>query len=158
MPSILKMNINIGDIFPNFILNDENGEEFDLKRDFINSYLVLYFYPRDETPGCTKQACYFKDFYTDFKTFDCEIIGLSSDNQDSHEKFKNNYSLPFKLLSDNNSLLRKKLNLPKDFFGLSHGRITFLINKKKEILFIHRSFLNMKSHINSVLKYLKKNH
>ena len=152
------MNIDIGDVFPDFILCDEKGDEFDLDRDFTNSYLVLYFYPKDETPGCTKQACYFKDFYEDFKEFDCEIIGLSSDNKDSHEKFKNNYSLPFKLLSDKNSRLRKELKLPKDFFGLSHGRITFLINKNKKILFIHRSSLNMKSHINSVLKYLKKNH
>ena len=152
------MNIDIGDVFPDFILSDENGDEFDLDRDFTNSYLVLYFYPKDETPGCTKQACYFKDFYEDFKEFDCEIIGLSSDNKYSHEKFKNNYSLPFKLLSDKNSRLRKELKLPKDFFGLSSGRITFLINKNKKILFIHRSSLNMKSHINSVLKYLKKNH
>ena len=152
------MNIDIGDVFPDFILSDENGDEFDLDRDFTNSYLVLYFYPKDETPGCTKQACYFKDFYEDFKKFDCEIIGLSSDNNNSHAKFKNNYSLPFKLLSDKNSRLRKELKLPKDFFGLSPGRITFLINKNKKILFIHRSSLNMKSHINSVLRYLKKNH
>ena len=86
------MNVDIGDVFPDFILNDENGDEFYLKRDFTNSYLVLYFYPKDETPGCTKQACYYKDFYEDFKTFDCEIIGLSSDNKNSHEKFKNNYN------------------------------------------------------------------
>ena len=61
------MNVDIGDVFPDFILNDENGDEFDLKRDFTNSYLVLYFYPKDETPGCTKQACYFKDFYKTLK-------------------------------------------------------------------------------------------
>ena len=151
------MNVKIGDVFPNFKLKDENGEEFNLEKDITNSFLALYFYPKDETPGCTKQACYFKDFYEDFKTFDCEIIGVSSDDKNSHEKFKNNYSLPFKLLSDQNSKLRKQLELPKDFFGLSPGRITFLINKNKEILFIHRSSLNMKSHINSVLKYLNKN-
>ena len=152
------MNVDIGDVFPDFRLNDENGDEFELERDLKSSYLVLYFYPKDETPGCTKQACYFKDFYEDFKTFDCEIIGLSSDDKNSHEKFKNNYRLPFKLLSDKNSSLRKELKLPKDFFGLFPGRITFLIDKNKKILFIHRSSLNMKSHINSVLKYLKKNH
>jgi len=86
-----------------------------------------------------------------------KLLDLSSDNKNSHEKFKNNYNLPFKLLSDKNSRLRKELKLPKDFFGLSPGRITFLIDKNKEILFIYRSSLNMKSHINSVLKYLKKN-
>ena len=151
------MIVNIGDIFPNFILIDEKGIKYNLYNDFNKSYLVLYFYPKDETHGCTKQSCYFKDFYQDFKTFDCEIIGISSDNKNSHEKFKNNYSLPFKLLSDKNSRLRKELKLPKHFFGLSPGRITFLIDKNKEILFIHRSSLNMKSHINSILKFLKKN-
>ncbi|MEJ6754389.1 MAG: peroxiredoxin [Flavobacteriales bacterium] len=151
------MNIDIGDIFPDFTLNDENGNEFNLERDFSKTYLVLYFYPRDETPGCTKQACYFKDFYEEFKTFDCEIIGISSDDKTSHEKFKSNYNLPFKLLSDQNSKLRKQLKLPKDFFGLSPGRVTFLININKEILYTHRSSLNMKSHINSVLKFLNKN-
>ena len=78
------MNINIGDVFPVFRLNDENGEEFDLEKDINRTYLVLYFYPKDETSGCNKQACYFKDFYEDFKTFDCEIIGLSSDNKNNH--------------------------------------------------------------------------
>ena len=151
------MIINIGNTFPNFTLFDEKGEKFSLNNDFTKSYLVLYFYPKDETPGCTKQACYFKNFYLDFKNFDCEIIGISSDDKKSHEKFKTNNSLPFMLLSDHKSKLRKELNLPKDFFGLSPGRITFLIDKNKEILFIHRSSLNMKSHINSVLKYLKKN-
>jgi peroxiredoxin Q/BCP len=152
------MNINIGDVFPVFRLYNENGEEFDLEKDINRIYLVLYFYPKDETPGCTKQACYFKDFYEDFKTFDCEIIGLSSDNKNNHEKFKNNFSLPFNLLSDKNSRLRKKLKLPEDFFGLFPERITFLIDKNKKILFIHRASLNMKSHINSVLRFLKKNH
>ena len=151
------MIINIGNTFPNFTLVDEKGEKFSLNNDFTKSYLVLYFYPKDETPGCTKQACYFKNFYLDFKNFDCEIIGISSDDKKSHEKFKTNNSLPFMLLSDHKSKLRKELKLPKDFFGLSPGRITFLIDKNKEVLFIHRSSLNMKSHINSVLKYLKKN-
>ena len=148
------MNVDIGDVFPDFILNDENGDEFDLKRDFTNSYLVLYFYPKDETPGCTKQACYFKDNYDDFKEIDCEIIGISSDNETSHRSFKTNYNLPFKLLCDQDSKLRKEIQLPKDFFGLSPGRITFLLNSKNEILFIHRSSLKMKSHIKKVLDFL----
>ena len=151
------MNLKVGSQFPDFKLNDENSKEFHLYKDLKSSFLVLYFYPKDETPGCTKQACYFKDSYEEFKEIDCEIIGISSDDSTSHTNFKNNYNLPFKLLSDLQSTLRKKIQLPNDFFGLSPGRITFLLNSKNEILFIYRSSLKMKSHINEILKFLKKN-
>jgi peroxiredoxin Q/BCP len=150
------MQIKVGDKFPDFKLNDENSDEFSLYKNNSKNYLVLYFYPKDETPGCTKQACYFKDFYEEFITLNCEIIGISSDDEKSHTSFKTNYNLPFKLLSDKNSKLRKELNLPKDFLGLSPGRITFLLNNNNEVLFIHRSSLKMRSHIDEVLNYFEK--
>ena len=149
------MNVKIGSIFPDFCLHDNKGNLFNLKSDFKNKYLLIYFYPKNNTPGCTKQACYFRDFNLDFKKYNCDIIGISSDNTKSHQRFKEQYFLPFKLLSDKNSNLRRKLNLPKDFFGLTPSRITFIINSKFEILFIFRSSLNMKSHISSGLKFLK---
>mgnify|MGYP001267287182 FL=1 len=133
------MNLKVGNKFPDFKLSDDNEEIYHLYKDGNTSFLVLYFYPKDETPGCTKQACYFKDNYDDFKEIDCEIIGISSDNETSHRSFKTNYNLPFKLLYDQDSKLRKEIQLPKDFFVLSPGRITFLLNSKNEILFIHRS-------------------
>ena len=148
------MNLKVGNKFPDFKLSDDNEEIYRLYKDGNTSFLVLYFYPKDETPGCTKQACYFKDYYDDFKEIDCEIIGISSDNETSHRSFKTNYNLPFKLLCDQDSKLRKEIQLPKDFFGLSPGRITFLLNSKNEILFIHRSSLKMKSHIKKVLDFL----
>jgi len=148
------MNLRVGNKFPDFKLSDDNEEIYHLSKDGNTSFLVLYFYPKDETPGCTKQACYFKDYYDDFKEIDCEIIGISSDNETSHRSFKTNHNLPFKLLCDQDSKLRKEIQLPKDFFGLSPGRITFLLNSKNEILFIHRSSLKMKSHIKKVLDFL----
>ena len=148
------MNLKVGNKFPDFKLSDDNEEIYHLYKDGNTSFLVLYFYPKDETPGCTKQACYFKDYYDEFKEIDCEIIGISSDNETSHRSFKTNYNLPFKLLCDQDSKLRKEIQLPKDFFGLSPGRITFLLNSKNEILFIHRSSLKMKSHIKKVLDFL----
>ena len=148
------MNLRVGNKFPDFKLSDDNEEIYHLYKDGNTSFLVLYFYPKDETPGCTKQACYFKDYYDDFKEIDCEIIGISSDNETSHRSFKTNHNLPFKLLCDQDSKLRKEIQLPKDFFGLSPGRITFLLNSKNEILFIHRSSLKMKSHIKKVLDFL----
>ena len=71
--------------FPDFTLKDENTQDFNLKNDFKNNYLVIYFYPKNETPGCTKQACYFKEFYDEFKVLKCEIVGISSDNYLSHQ-------------------------------------------------------------------------
>ncbi|MEC9160235.1 MAG: peroxiredoxin [Bacteroidota bacterium] len=151
------MKVKLGDKFPNFELKDHDGNLFVLYDENKISFRVLYFYPKDETPGCTKQACYFRDFYEDFKKYECEIFGISNDTKKSHENFKENYKLPFKLLTDYKGKLRKQLNLPKDFFGLSPGRVTFLLNDEHEILFIFRSALNMKSHITSVLDFLKKN-
>ena len=149
------MNLKIGSIFPDFGLYDDQNTLFNLKSDFNNQYLLIYFYPKNDTPGCTKQACYFRDYSLEFKKYNCEIIGISSDTTKSHQKFKDHYYLPFKLLSDKDSKLRRKLNLPKDFFGLTPSRITFIINSKFQILFIFRSSLNMKSHISSGLKFLK---
>ena len=144
----------MGSIFPEFNLKDDSGISFSLSKDFTNKYIVLYFYPKDETPGCTKQACYFRDFHEEFKNLNCEIIGISNDGRSDHEKFKSKYQLPFKLLTDEKGKLRNKLSLPKDFMGLSPGRITFLLNSKHEILFIFRSSLNMKKHILATLKFL----
>ena len=151
------MNLIVGNKFPDFKLSDDNGKIFQLYKDSNSSFLVLYFYPKDETPGCTKQACYFKYYYADFKQLDCEIIGISSDDEKSHKKFKSKYNLPFKLLCDRHSRLRKEIKLPKDFFGLSPGRVTFLLSSVNEILFIHKSSLKMKSHIKEVLEFLNKN-
>ena len=148
------MKLKVGSIFPEFNLKDDSGISFSLSKDFTNKYIVLYFYPKDETPGCTKQACYFRDFHEEFKNLNCEIIGISNDGRSDHEKFKSKYQLPFKLLTDEKGKLRNKLSLPKDFMGLSPGRITFLLNSKHEILFIFRSSLNMKKHILSTLKFL----
>ena len=148
------MNVKIGSIFPDFCLHDNKGNLFNLKSDFKNKYLLIYFYPKNNTPGCTKQACYFRDFHGEFKNLNCEIIGISNDGRSDHEKFKRKYQLPFKLLTDEKGKLRSKLSLPKDFLGLSPGRITFLLNSKHEILFIFRSSLNMKKHILATLKFL----
>ena len=149
------MKLKVGSIFPDFSLNNDSGNLFNLYKDVNKKYIVLYFYPKDETPGCTKQACYFRDFHQDFKDLNCEIYGISSDGKNNHEKFKSKYQLPFMLLSDEKSKLRSKLSLPKDFLGLSPGRITFILNYKHEILFIFRSSLNMKKHILASLKFLK---
>ena len=91
--------LNIGEKAPNFKLSDKDGKEVSLS-DFLGKKVVLYFYPKDNTPGCTRQACAFTEAYEEFKTKNIEIIGISKDSVASHVKFAEKYSLPFVLLSD----------------------------------------------------------
>ena len=100
------MKVKEGDQFPNFELTDHLGDQFTLYNQHDIKYRVLYFYPKDETPGCTRQACYFRDYSHIYKKYGCEIIGISSDNKKSHEKFIQKYDLPFRLLTDHKSKLR----------------------------------------------------
>ena len=91
--------LEIGTKAPELSLPDENGEIRNLS-DYKGKKLILYFYPRDNTPGCTKQACGFADLYPQFSEKDVEIVGISKDSVASHKKFKEKYSLPFTILSD----------------------------------------------------------
>ena len=91
--------LNIGDKAPNFTLKNKDGAEVSLA-DFLGKRVVLYFYPKDNTPGCTKQACAFAGLYNEFRERDIEVIGISKDSVASHLKFAEKYDLPFHLLSD----------------------------------------------------------
>lgn len=91
--------LNIGDLAPNFTLNDQHGNPVSLN-DFAGKKVVLYFYPRDNTPGCTRQACAFAGAYEAFKAENIVVIGVSKDSVSSHQKFAEKYNLPFILLSD----------------------------------------------------------
>ena len=95
-----------GDIAPDFTLPDETGNEYSLK-DFAGKKIVLYFYPKDDTPGCTKEACGFKDNHSEITSKGAVVIGISKDSVKSHQKFKLKYNLPFILLSDENGKIMK---------------------------------------------------
>ena len=148
------MNVDIGDVFPDFRLNDENGDEFELERDLKSSYLVLYFYPKDETPGCTAEACSFRDHYEDFLQLGAEVIGISSDGVKSHQKFAARHKLPFVLLSDSKKKVQRLFKLPKIIFGLYTKRITFVIDKEGLVSYVHSSLMP-DTHIKKALQQLK---
>lgn len=109
--------LNIGDKAPDFELKDSNSEIIKLSK-LKGRYVILYFYPKDMTHGCTKEACNFRDDFLKFKKANVEIIGVSMDNQESHKKFSSNYRLPFKLLVDINGEVCKKYDVykQKSFF------------------------------------------
>jgi peroxiredoxin Q/BCP len=149
------MSLKIGDKVPHFKSVDTNGNEFDSQNFLGKQWLVLYFYPKDDTPGCTTQACSFRDSYQDFKDLGAEVIGVSSDTVQSHIKFKSKFNLPFILLSDTNKMLRNLFGVPNDFFGLVPGRATYVIDSNRVIQFIFDS-VTAKSHIVKALEIVRK--
>jgi peroxiredoxin Q/BCP len=117
--------------------------------------VVIYFYPKDNTPGCTSQACSFRDAYQDFQDLGAEVIGVSGDSIRSHQGFQQKYKLPFILLSDENRKLRKLFGVPTALFGLIPGRVTYVFNSKGVCIYIFDS-LNAKNHITKALIALQK--
>ncbi|MEC8603962.1 MAG: peroxiredoxin [Bacteroidota bacterium] len=149
------MKLKKGDHFPSFTLNDQNTNPFNLANVLGKENLVVYFYPKNETFGCTMQACKFRDEFNVFRDLQCKVVGISSDSPKSHLSFIKNHKLPFTLLSDKKQKVRKELGLPSDLFGLVPGRITFVINKKGIIVEIIDSSVNMNKHIYDAIIALK---
>lgn len=150
------MKLKVGDKAPAFSLNNQNGDKVSLDSLIKNRILVLYFYPKDDTKGCTAEACKFRDEYEVFKENGAEVVGISSDSEESHTKFVKSYKLPFQLLSDKGGKIRKKYDVPKTL-GLIPGRVTYIINSDARIIHIFNSQLNPKKHIEEAITIIKKN-
>ncbi|GGE00714.1 peroxiredoxin [Planktosalinus lacus] len=148
------MSLNIGDKIPEFKLTDQNGKVFDINSVKGKNSLVIYFYPKNFTPGCTLEACSFRDSYEDFKELGAQVIGISADSKKSHERFAKKYHLLFTLLSDSNGAVKRKFRVKNNLFGLIPGRETFVVNKKGIVIFTFNS-MNAERHIKEALKVLK---
>lgn len=147
--------IQIGDKCPDFQLPDATGKTIKIS-DFIGKKkLVIYFYPKDDTTGCTKEACSFRDSYEDFKEFDCEVIGISSDDEQKHASFASKHRLPFILLADKNKTVRKLFGVPGNLFGLIPGRVTYIIGIDGIVKGIYNSQTNPLGHIEKALELVK---
>ena len=149
------MALKVGDKIPDFTATDNNGQTFDSKAFIGIKPVVIYFYPKDNTPGCTAQACSFRDQYQDFKDLGAEVIGISSDSEASHEKFSKQYKLPFILLSDKNKNIRNQFGVKGDMFGLIPGRVTYVADKNGIVKMIFDSVLATK-HIPKALEAIKR--
>lgn len=147
--------IKIGSKIPNFNLLDQNGTEFNIS-EFVGKYnLVIYFYPKDDTLGCTAEACAFRDQYEDYQDKNARVIGISSDSPESHLKFANKYNLSFTLLSDIGGKIRKRFGVPSDLLGLLPGRVTYVIDKQGIVKSIFNSQFNAKKHVKESLAKLE---
>ena len=149
------MALEVGDKIPNFSAKDSYGNDFESNSIIGKKPVVLYFYPKDNTPGCTAQACSFRDQYEDFKDLGAEVIGISSDSEVSHQKFTKQYNLPFMLLSDSDKKLRNLFGVKTNLFGLLPGRVTYVIDKNGIIQLVFDSLVST-NHIPKALNIIKK--
>ena len=147
------MALKVGDELPNFVAIDTNGVAFDSSKLIGKQPVVIYFYPKDNTPGCTAQACSFRDNYQIFKDLGAEVIGVSADSVTSHVKFKSKYQLPFILLSDADKKLRKLFGVPNSFIFLP-GRQTYVVDHKGIIQMVFNS-VSSTIHIEKAIQILK---
>jgi len=150
----VKGNVKVGDTAPDFTLPDQAGTMTSL-RDFIGSkIIVLYFYPRDFSRGCTAEACTFRDSYDVFVEAGAQVIGISSQSVDSHNRFAILNKLPFILLSDKGGKVRELYGVPSSF-GLLPGRVTYIIDKKGIVRHVFSSQLNATKHVEEALRIVK---
>ncbi|MBZ9651727.1 peroxiredoxin [Psychroflexus montanilacus] len=149
------MSIEKGEKIPQFELKDQHGNTFNSEDVVGKKPVVIYFYPKDFTPGCTKEACSFRDSYEDFQEAGAEVIGISNDSEKSHSKFSKKYNLPFILLSDANGRVRKKFGIKKSLLGLVPGRETFVIDANGKVMFKFNS-LDASKHMKKALNAIKK--
>jgi len=147
--------VEVGSKIPEFVLLDQNGNEFDIKSVLGKKNLVIYFYPKDDTPGCTKEACSFRDQYEDFKDVDAEVIGISSDDVESHKNFAEKYQLSFTLLSDTDGKVRKMFGVPTNLLGMIPGRVTYVVNKEGKVILLFNSQTKAEQHVTEALEVLK---
>ena len=150
--------LEIGKKAPEFSVRYQEGKTVKLS-DFKGKNIILYFYPKDDTPGCTKEACNFRDSYDIFRKNGIEILGVSKDSADSHKKFIGKYNLPFKLLSDEDGKICEKYGawVEKSLYGRKYigiARTTFLIDKEGKIKHIFRN-VNPEQHDKEILEMFK---
>lgn len=145
----------VGEIAPDFSLKDQHGESRDISS-YRNRWVVLYFYPRDDTPGCTREACHFRDDYPAAKKLGAEILGISVDSPESHAKFAGKYGLPFPLLADPGGNVARQYGALWSFGPIRFARRrTFIIDPQGKIEKIYRK-VSPDTHSLEVLEDLRR--
>jgi peroxiredoxin Q/BCP len=146
--------LTVGAKAPEFSLRDQHGNAVSLQDFRGKKNVVVYFYPKDDTPGCTKESCAFRDHYTAFSDAGAEVLGISSDSEKSHNAFAEKYRLPFSLLSDQGGKVRASFGVPATL-GLLPGRVTYVIDKTGVIRHAFNSQINATQHVDEALTVLK---
>ncbi|WP_430613102.1 peroxiredoxin [Flavobacterium sp. JP2137] len=151
----MSTRLQLGDLAPKFSLIDQNGDRFDFDPQYQQRKLVLFFYPKDDSPICTRQACAFRDAYSDLQQRGVDVVGINAGSIVSHRAFAQNHRLKFRLLCDVNQAVLKRFGVRK--VGFFTGRETFVIDEAGKIIFIYRQFFRGKSQLSKVLAFLEAN-
>jgi len=146
--------LTVGSAAPDFALSDQHGKLVRLSDFRGQKSVVVYFYPKDDTPGCTKESCSFRDQYTEFTDVGAEVIGISGDSEASHKAFADKHRLPFSLLADTSGEVRRAYKVPATL-GLLPGRVTFVIDREGVVRHAFNSQLNATKHVDEALAILK---
>lgn len=144
----------LGSHIPSFSLLDQKGNTFNSDEFLYKKYFVLFFYPRNFTPTCTKEACLFRDFNKEFSAVNALVLGVNNQSSNAHEKFHQAHQLNFPLLSDSNGQLRKRLGVKKKL-GLFVPRETFVFNKQGKLILHISDLLNADIHIQEAIKAIQ---
>jgi thioredoxin-dependent peroxiredoxin len=147
--------IKIGSPIPSFTLPDQNGKLFDINSVIGEKNLVIYFYPKDDSPGRTAQACAFRDQFEVFIQAEAVIIGISGQSVESHKEFAEKHRLGFTLLSYSGNKIRKLFGVPTNLLGLLPGRVTYVADKSGKVIYTFNSQLQSEKHVDEALKILK---
>ncbi|WP_083691331.1 peroxiredoxin [[Flexibacter] sp. ATCC 35103] len=145
--------LKVGDKIPYFTLQDQNGNKFDSSTDITGSTTVIYFYPKDESGVCTKEACAFRDSFQDFTDAGIQVLGINGASIESHKTFAEKNRLPFKLLSDPGNKVIRQFGVKKALFLT--GRETFVLNSEGIVIYKFRDFFKGAAHAKEVLDFLK---
>jgi len=145
--------VGVGSKAPDFTLPSQSGEMVRLKEFLGEKVVILYFYPKDDTPGCTKEACAFRNEHEEFEKLDAEVIGISSDSVESHRRFAEKHDLSFTLLSDEGGKVRKLYGV-SNTFGIFPGRVTYVIDEAGVVRHVFSSQIGAVKHVEEALKSL----
>jgi peroxiredoxin Q/BCP len=148
-----KKHLEVGDPVPVFTLKDQDGKTFDMKNEIGKQILVIYFYPKDESMVCTKEACSFRDSFDDFTKAGAKVIGINSGTVASHKSFSDHYKLPFTLLSDPDNKVLNQFKVKGMWFF--SGRQTFVIGLNGKVAYQYSAMLEGKEHSDKALQYIK---
>jgi thioredoxin-dependent peroxiredoxin len=142
----LFLTVKVGDKAPDFTLPSQMGDNVTLSEYFGKKNVVLYFYPKDETTGCTREACSFRDSYEELTSLDAEVLGISGQSVESHKSFATHYGLQFILLADVGDRVRELYGVPKTM-GFLPGRVTYIIDKKGVVRHVFVSQTQTAKHV-----------
>lgn len=150
-----KRSLKEGDFIPDFEADNHNGQRMVFTAQSLLKPTVFYFYPKDDTPGCTAEACAFRDAFTEFTDAGVDVVGISSDSVERHRAFREKHRLPYTLLADTSNKIRTAFGVPTNLFGLLPGRVTYVVNAKGQVVMVFNAQLDATQHVTKALSAIK---